>query len=260
MKPRVVGVASRRLTDGDQLAFESRRLLLRASKFGRLGIGVQSRSVIRGVAFARLQREVMYQLTSKYSLVLYEMIQKRGNQRFIREQAFEVDELRDILVQPGRLTSWINFRNKALDPAVREVSAMSDFHVSYDVRKQGRKITHVILKWRRKDERAADAAQRELDQPRVGRQARIEGRIEDIVETLPPLSSGIYERAKELFPRYDVYAVETAWRTWAAKKNEPVQNPEGAFLNFFKRYAKENPVGGGGGANVSEFPQTGSGT
>ncbi len=226
----------------------------------------QLRDIVRdSQIFARLQREVMYQLTSKYSLVLYEMIQKRGNQRFIREQAFEVDELRDILVQPGRLTSWINFRNKALDPAIREVSAMSDYDVSYDVRKQGRKITHVILKWRRKDEHAANATQRELDQPRVGRKARIEGTSEEIVGQseyhIPPLSTGIFERAKEMFPRYDAYAVESAWREWAATKNEPVKNPEGAFLNFFKRYAKENPVqdGGGGsksaGAPVHTFPQ-----
>ncbi len=208
--------------------------------------------------FARLQREVMYQLTSKYSLVLYEMIQKRGNQRFIREQAFEVDELRDILVQPGRLTSWINFRNKALDPAVREVNAMSDYNVSYDVRKRGRKITHVILKWRRKDELAADATQRELDQPRIGRRARIEGSSEQIVEPeehyIPPLSTGIYERAKELFPGFDVYAVEAAWRDWAAKKSEPVINPEGAFLNFFKKFAKEAPTQAAPGAQVHEFP------
>ena len=207
----------------------------------------QLRDIIRdSQIFARLQREVMYQLTSKYSLVLYEMIQKRGNQRFIREQAFEVDELRDILVQPGRLTSWINFRNKALDPAIREVSAMSDYNVSYDVRKKGRKITHVILKWRRKDEQAADAAQRELDQPKVGRKARIEGNSEQIVGDyhIPPLSTGIYERAKELFPGHDVYAVEAAWRDWASKKNETVMNPEGAYLNFFKRFAKENPVPG----------------
>lgn len=229
----------------------------------------QLRDIIRdSQIFARLQREVMYQLTSKYSLVLYEMIQKRGNQRFIREQAFEVDELRDILVQPGRLTSWINFRNKALDPAIREVSAMSDYTVSYDVRKQGRKITHVILKWRRKDEHAADATQRELDQPRVGRKARLEGTSEEIVAVgntqIPPLSTGIYERAKELFPRYDVYAVERAWREWAATKFERVANPEGAYLNFFKRFAKENPIeaGGGGprpdasmGARVHLFPK-----
>ena len=207
----------------------------------------QLRDIIRdSQIFARLQREVMYQLTSKYSLVLYEMIQKRGNQRFIREQAFEVDELRDILVQPGRLTSWINFRNKALDPAIREVSAMSDYNVSYDVRKKGRKITHVILKWRRKDEQAADAAQRELDQPKVGRKARIQGNSEQIVGDyhIPPLSTGIYERAKELFPGHDVYAVEAAWRDWASKKSETVMNPEGAYLNFFKRFAKENPVPG----------------
>ncbi len=218
----------------------------------------QLRDIIRdSQIFARLQREVMYQLSSKYSLVLYEMIQKRGNQRFIREQAFEVDELRDILVQPGRLTSWINFRNKALDPAIREVSAMSDYTVSYEVRKKGRKITHVILKWRRKDEHAVDAAQRELDQPKVGRRARIEGKSEQIVDNnhIPPLSTGIFERAKELFPGHDVYAVENAWRDWASKKTEPVMNPEGAFLNFFKRFAKENPVPNIASAKIHDFPK-----
>ncbi len=137
---------------------------------------------------------------------------------------------------------------------------MSDYNVSYDVRKRGRKITHVILKWRRKDEHAAEVAQRELDQPRVGRRARIDGTLEEIVGVdeyhIPPLSTGIYERAKELFPRFDVYAVEKAWRDWATKKNEPVQNPEGAFLNFFKRFAKENPVTNTAGAQVHKFPGT----
>ena len=40
------------------------------------------RKIIKNsVVFARLQREVMFALTSKYALTLYEMVQKRGNLR-----------------------------------------------------------------------------------------------------------------------------------------------------------------------------------
>ena len=41
------------------------------------------RKVIKdSTVFARLQREVMFALSSKYALTLYEMIQKRGNLRW----------------------------------------------------------------------------------------------------------------------------------------------------------------------------------
>lgn len=41
------------------------------------------RKIIKNsTVFARLQKEVMFALSSKYALTLYEMVQKRGNLRF----------------------------------------------------------------------------------------------------------------------------------------------------------------------------------
>ena len=39
------------------------------------------RIIKNSTIFARLQKEVMFALSSKYALALYEMIQKRGNMR-----------------------------------------------------------------------------------------------------------------------------------------------------------------------------------
>ena len=47
--------------------------------------------------FARLQREVMFALSSKYALTLYEMIQKRGNLRYRSSERFSLEDLRGIL-------------------------------------------------------------------------------------------------------------------------------------------------------------------
>src|SRR4051794_9763196 len=44
--------------------------------------------------FARLQTEVMFCFTSKYSLALYEMVQKRGNLKHKNTEDFAIDEMR----------------------------------------------------------------------------------------------------------------------------------------------------------------------
>ena len=205
------------------------------------------RDIIReSEIFARLQREVMYQLTGKYSLVLYEMIQKRGNQRFINEEIFEIEHLRELLVEPGRLSSWINFRNKALDPAVKEVSALSDFEVSYSVGKTGKKITHVTLKWRRKDESKSISSQRELDGSRVGRKARINGGAENVVgisQGLQPHMLNVSEKQMTnvgLTFSIDKYTLHEEWKKFARRKGEAILSPDGAFWKFCEKYEKDH--------------------
>ncbi len=64
-------------------------------------IPARLRKVIKNsTVFARLQREVMFALSSKYALTLYEMIQKRGNLRWKSSEKFSVDDLRGILGAP----------------------------------------------------------------------------------------------------------------------------------------------------------------
>ncbi len=195
--------------------------------------------------FARLQREVMFALSSKYALTLYEMVQKRGNLRWRSSEKFSLDDLRGVLGVPkGKLTSWSNLKLRAIEPAVEEVSALSDFIVEVAPIKTGRRVTHVELRWWRKDAKGEAEVERELQFASVGRKERVQERKPrpDWLDAKgAALRSETYETAKLRFPGYDIYFVEGEWRGWAAGK-PPARDPDKAYLAFFKTYAENNPI------------------
>ncbi len=199
--------------------------------------------------FARLQREVMFALSSKYALTLYEMVQKRGNLRWRSTEKFSLEDMRGVLGVPkGKLTSWSNLKLRAIDPAVEEVSALSDYIVEIEPIKTGRRVTHIELRWWRKDAGGEADVERELQFSKVGRKERVHAKA----DTLRPrpgwldakgaaLRSETYETAKLRFPGYDIYFVEGEWRAWAGGK-PPARDPDKAYLAFFKTYIQNNPI------------------
>lgn len=210
------------------------------------------RIIKNSVVFARLQREVMFALTSKYALTLYEMVQKRGNLRWRASDRFTLAEMRGILGVPkGKLATWSNLRLRAIEPAVREVNQLSLYMVEVNPIKTGRSVTHVELRWWKKDGAGQGAAERELSYSKVGRKARgaeveaantpVNPRPARMDKFGPALETATYETAKLRFPKYDIYAVEAEWRAWSASKGAP-RDPDGAFLAFFRKYAKANPL------------------
>ena len=222
-------------------------------------IPTRLRRIIKdSTVFARLQREVMFALSSKYALTLYEMIQKRGNLRWKSDEKFSVDDLRGILGVPkGKLTSWSNLKLRAIDPAVAEVCALSDYVVEVAPVKTGRRVTHVELRWWRKDAKSEAEAERELSFSKVGRKARTQERIETIREEPrtyaqrprpvwleargQALRADTYETARLRHPGFDIYHVEGEWRDWAKGKDAP-RDPDRAYLAFFKTFAEANPI------------------
>ncbi len=233
-------------------------------------IPARLRRIIRdSTVFARLQREVMFALTSKYALTLYEMVQKRGNLKYRAHEDFTLDQLRGILGVPkGKLTTWSNLKLRAIDPAVKEVNQLSDYIVTVEPRKTGRSVTGVRLSWWRKDSAGQGEVARTLDHAKPGRRARREGRAETVVPPKPkprapvaperapvapparparmerhgpPLDTETYATARMRFPGYDIYHVEAEWRRWAAGKT-PAEDPDRAYLAFFRKYAEAHPL------------------
>lgn len=215
-------------------------------------IPARLRRIIKdSTVFARLQREVMFALSSKYALTLYEMVQKRGNLRWRSSERFSLEDLRGVLGVPkGKLTSWSNLKLRAIDPAIVEVNALSDYMVEIDPIKTGRRVTHVELRWWKKDAGASAEAERELSFSKVGRKARVQGRTETVevpsrpawLEAQgPSLRTETYETVRLRHPGYDIYFVESEWRAWAAGK-PPARDPDRAFLAFFRSYAENNPL------------------
>ena len=215
------------------------------------------RIIANSTVFARLQREVMFALSSKYALTLYEMVQKRGNLRWRSAEKFDVAALRGILGVPkGKLTTWSNLKLRAIDPAVAEVNALSDYVVEVAPIKTGRRVTHVELRWWKKDADGQGASARELSFSKVGRGARLAGTVEapapvDDAPLRPrpawldgqgaALRTETYETARLRHAGYDIYFVESEWRAWAKGKGA-VQDPDRAFLAFFRSYAENNPI------------------
>jgi hypothetical protein len=217
--------------------------------------------------FARLQKEVMFALSSKYALTLYEMVQKRGNLIYRSSEDFMIGEIRGVLGVPkGKLTTWSNLYNRAIHRAVEEVNQLSDYLVEVEPLKTGRKVTHVRLKWWKKDSGGIHDAAHELCGAKHGRRVRRKSGREEGVErpsvseragegrALPgpegtPWAQGgartlrveTYETAQLRYPGYDIDHVEQAWRDWAKDKETP-HDPDRAFLAFFRTFAANNPL------------------
>lgn len=130
--------------------------------------------------FARIEKDVMLALSSKYALALYEMVQKRGNLSHQWTETFEVDRLRDLLgVPPDKLKAYKNFKAYALQPAVREVNGLSSYGVNFVEVKKGRKVVAVTIGWHKKSVEEMKEAFSELRRHKTGRQARLSGTTED---------------------------------------------------------------------------------
>jgi hypothetical protein len=133
--------------------------------------------------WARLQAQVMLSFSSKYSLTLYELIQRRANLKHVTFEDFPLDTLRNLLgVPPGKLNRFQDFRRYVLEPAVAEVSALSDCFVKVAPLKTGRTVTGYRVHWVKKDEAGLKAAYAELQRHKAGRKARITGLAETIAD------------------------------------------------------------------------------
>ena len=78
----------------------------------------------------------------------------------------------------GKLALYKNLNGYALKPAVAEVNGLADFGVQMKEIKKGRKVTGITLAWHRKNQDQLKEAYEERSRHRVGRRARLSGKVE----------------------------------------------------------------------------------
>ena len=131
--------------------------------------------------FAKLDLEVMRSFRSKYAFSLYEAIARRVRLRRFTEK-LTIDEIRDVLgVEEGKLDTYRNLNLRAIQPALEEVNAITPYQVKILPQKRGRKVESFIMGWSVKDEGGMQKAYKELQQPSVGRKARVDGSGDDVI-------------------------------------------------------------------------------
>lgn len=131
--------------------------------------------------FGRLKTQIMYCFKSKYALALYEIVQKRVGLKFKQAENFTVEELRSLLGVPkDKLTRFPDFNKYALQPALREVNALSEHHVTVGMIKNGKRVEQLMLMWREKSAEEKRQVFREIERCSVGRAARIRNTVESV--------------------------------------------------------------------------------
>lgn len=145
------------------------------------------RAIIRTSSiFARLHKDVILALSSKYSLALYEICKKRVNLEHQWSEEFSLERFRQLLgVESGKLEQFKHFNLRAIQPAVIEVNGLSDFGCTVEPVTAGRKVVGIRLSWWKKNLEEIKAAYSELQAAKVGRRARLNGTVEAI-QPLPP--------------------------------------------------------------------------
>jgi hypothetical protein len=135
--------------------------------------------------WGRIKSHIMFAFSSKYALALYEAVCLRANLR-VDCQDFSVNGFRALLgVEPGKLELFKNLKKWAIDPAVSEVNALSDFNVIIQPLREGGqsrgKLTGFRLFWEKKSQEQWRAVLDELLRSRNGRKARLRGAAERMV-------------------------------------------------------------------------------
>jgi len=119
--------------------------------------------------FARIQREVMFALSSRYSLSMYEILAKRVNLSHTQKEMFELDVFRRMLGVPeDKYKLMAHLRTRILDTAFGEVQQLTNIGCSYHlVRNRGKGYTHINVTWFPKDASAAYDAEKNRNKPKA---------------------------------------------------------------------------------------------
>jgi len=140
----------------------------------------------RSNRWGRIKAAVVCAMTSKYAIALYEVVQLRANMDRCIE-TFPLARFRDLLgVPPGAYEQGSDFAKRVTAPAVLEVNGLSDIGVDLALVRRSKfaPIEAVTVTWWRKEGDEFCAAMRERNQSKLGRMARLRGKIETVRPTV----------------------------------------------------------------------------
>lgn len=194
--------------------------------------------------WAILDRQTVFHLSSKYSVLLFQHIASLTGLKHIHSKRFTVPELRAVLGVPeGKMPRFADVNRRALQPAISEINSdLTRLHLTATYHKVGRTVAEVEIAWEEKTDLTPVKA--ELDRPKVGRKARQDGTAETPALAFPAQGSVKYLRPWEQIARdncnWDHGKIADAFRSFCGGKNIRLdaKNIEDVFRNFCTKQPK----------------------
>lgn len=141
--------------------------------------------------WGRIALPILMAFSSKYAVTLYENASQWSNLSHKFTQEFSLDDFRSLLgVEDGKYSAFGALNKHVLKPAVDEINALAPFNISLVPRKTGKRVTSIQIGWWRKTDEELKEAWAEAQRPKVGRRARISGKVEHI-SPMPSIGSTV---------------------------------------------------------------------
>ncbi len=125
--------------------------------------------------FTQIPLQHILPIRSGYAIRIYQILLSELKQNK-NETTRTLIELQDILCVPKSMYKWDNFKQRILEPSIKEINATTDIVAGYSTKKQRQKITEIVFEICYKD------LQRRKDQAKDKEQQRIQ------VEVIKPLT------------------------------------------------------------------------
>jgi hypothetical protein len=194
--------------------------------------------------WAILDRQTVFHLGSKYSVLLFQHIASLVNLDHVQSKTLTVKELRALLGVPeGKLDRFADLNRRAIQPSIAEINQLSRLTLTAKPNKIGRTVASVTISWQVKED--PRAAKQELARPKVGRTARREGTVEAQVRVFPASGSIVYDThwmglKQAAGCNMDNGLIADKFRAWCKDKGIALDAPsiEQAFRNFCAKVGK----------------------
>lgn len=194
--------------------------------------------------WAILDRQTVFHLGSKYSVLLFQHIASLVKLDHIQSKTFTVQELRALLGVPeGKLDRFSHLNSRALIPSIAEINQLSRLILTAIPNKVGRTVASVTIAWQVKDD--PRTTRRELSVSKVGRKVRRDGSAETGLVIFPE-TGGIAYSARWLEIKRktgcdaDNQKIASDFRRFLADRGiaRDVVNIEQLFANFCQKVRK----------------------
>jgi hypothetical protein len=135
-----------------------------------------------------LDRQTVFHLGSRYSVLLFQHIASLMNLDRINAKTFTVPELRALFgVAEGKLERFSHFNSRAIQPSVSEINRLSRLNLVVTSHKVGRTVSSVTIGWQLKPDPTEKKSQ--ISKLKINRKARRDGTEKIILSTFPETGS-----------------------------------------------------------------------
>ena len=147
------------------------------------GIPEELRTILaRSGRWGRIKAEIVHAMSSKYAIALYELLRLRANMENCTE-TFTLERFRSLIgVPPGTYENGPDLRRFVIEPAVLEINGLSELGCKVDLLRAHSRapVEKVLVGWWQKNPDENRAAMTELGRSKLGRKARLRGKVETV--------------------------------------------------------------------------------